>query len=212
MYANEIRNHLNGDMIEALISPGIENGAGDSLIMSQSIVPVLVAFSAVEVCVSSTQAAELADGLQNHAVVCPAGCLHGLSAGAFQAAVEPVHNGQVILAQPAVTERALQYSNGILAFQNRDDSIDVVVQPDHVEVVHGIFEATPLSVFVQTGLVFVQIAKTHLGAKLFAFPEPANCFRRIGNQGLAPLFQTVNVIFNVFFDLRLGENRHINFR
>ena len=123
-----------------------------------------------------------------------------------------MHNGQVILAQPAVTEYALQGCDGILGSEDGFDCAAVVVQPDHVEVVHGIFEATPLSVFVQTGLVFVQIAKTHLGAKLFAFPEPAKCFRRIGNQGLAPLFQTVNVIFNVFFDLRLGENRHINFR
>ena len=123
-----------------------------------------------------------------------------------------MHNGQVILAQPAVTERALQYSNGILAFQNRDDSIDVVVQPDRIEVIESVFESTPLSVTIDAGLVFVQIAKTHLGSKLFALPEPAKCFRRIGNQGLAPLFQTANVKLNVFFDLKFGENRHINFR
>ena len=123
-----------------------------------------------------------------------------------------MHNGQVILAQPAVTEYALQGCDGILGSEDGFDCAAVVVQPDRIEVIESVFESTPLSVLVQTGLVLVQIAKTHLGAKLFALPEPAKCFRRIGYQGLAPLFQTANVKLNVFFDLKFGENRHINFR
>ena len=59
---------------------------------------------------------------------------------------------------------------------NVHDHVRVVVQPDVIEVVHGVGEATPLSVLVQTGLVNVEIAQTALLMGL-AVPEiMGKCF------------------------------------
>ena len=46
----------------------------------------------------------------------------------------------------------------------------VVVQPNVVEVVHGILETTPLSVLIKTCLRYIQVAKTSFTVRL-AIPE-----------------------------------------
>ena len=81
-----------------------------------------------------------------------------------------MQNGQIGLADPAISPDALGEIDDAAVLHYVGHHVDVVVQPDVVEVVHGVLDATPLSVFVQTGLVNVEIAQTALLVR-FAVPE-----------------------------------------
>ena len=104
----------------------------------------------------------------------PCGCGECFASHTFKASVEPVHYCQVSLAHPSVSPGTLEELNESLraAAVNHDVANDhsVVVQPDVVEVVHGILETTPLSVLIKTCLRYIQVAKTSFTVRL-AIPE-----------------------------------------
>ena len=172
---DEVRNHLHRDVRQFAV-PGIEHAAPDGLVVGNVVMPSVVLLAAAEVGVGGEHALELEDGRVDHAAVVPRGGLQALAAHAFHAAVEPVQNRQVGLADPAVTPHALGKVDEAAVADNVHDHVRVVVHPDVVEVVHGVFETTPLSVLVQTGLVNVEIAQTALLMGL-AVPEiMGKCF------------------------------------
>ena len=130
----------------------------------------------MQVGVGGEHTLELEDGRIDHGAIVPCGGFQALTAHAFHAAVEPVQNRQVRLADPAVAPHALGEVDEAAVADNVHDHVRVVVHPDVVEVVHGVFETTPLSVLVQTGLVNVEIAQAALLMGL-AVPEiMGKCF------------------------------------
>ena len=88
---------------------------------------------------------------------------------------------QKINLTPQQRKTALLFQNYMLfpnltVADNIGDHMHIVVHPDVVEVVHGVFETTPLSVLVQTGLINVEIAQAALLMGL-AVPEiMGKCF------------------------------------
>ena len=172
---DEVRDHLHRD-VRQLAVPGIEHAAPDGLVVGNVVMPSVVLLAAAEVGVGGEHALELEDGRVDHAAVVPRGGLQALATHAFHAAVEPVQNRQVGLADPAVAPHALGKVDKAAVADNVHDHVRVVVHPDVVEVVHGVFETTPLSVLVQTGLVNVEIAQAALLMGL-AVPEiMGKCF------------------------------------
>ena len=100
----------------------------------------------------------------------PRGGLQALATHAFHAAVEPVQNRQVGLADPAVAPHALGKVDKAAVADNVHDHVRVVVQPDVIEVEHRVLYAAPLTVLVKAGLVLQDIAETTLAVRL-AVPE-----------------------------------------
>ena len=91
-------------------------------------------------------------------------------AHALEAAVKPVHDGQVGLTHPAVAPDALGEIHHAAVFHDVVHHHAVVVEPDAVEVVHRVLEAAPLAVLVEAGLGDVQVAQAPLSVRL-AVPE-----------------------------------------
>ena len=166
---DEVRDHLHRDIRQFAV-PGIEHTAPDGLVVGNVVVPSVVSLAAVEVGVGGEHALELEDGRVDHAAVVPCRGFQRLAAHTFHAAVEPVENRQVGLADPAVAPHALGEVDEAAVADNIHDHVRVVVHPDVVEVVHGVFETAPLSVLVQTGLVNIEVAQTALLMGL-AVPE-----------------------------------------
>ena len=135
----------------------------------------VILLAAVESGVGDEHVLELGDGRVDHAAVVPCGGLQSLAAQTFKAAVEPVQNGQIGLADPAVAPHALGEVDEAAELDDVGYHVDVVVQPDVVEVVHGVLDATPLSVLVKAGLVLVELAEAALAVGL-AVPEIFKCF------------------------------------
>ena len=82
----------------------------------------------------------------------------------------------VVLADGADVLGILRKVDEAAVADNVHDHVRVVVHPDVVEVVHGVFETTPLSVLVQAGLINVEIAQAALLMGL-AVPEiMGKCF------------------------------------
>ena len=172
---DEVRDHFHRDVRQFAV-PGIEHAAPDGLVVGNVVMPSVVSLAAVEVGVGGEHTLELEDGRIDHTAVVPRRGLQALAAHAFHAAVEPVQNRQVGLADPAITPYALGKVDEAAVADNVHDHVRVVVHPDVVEVVHGVFETTPLSVLVQTGLVNVEIAQAALLMGL-AVPEiMGKCF------------------------------------
>ena len=134
------------------------------------MLPLLVVLAAVQVGVGTEHAHELPDGLVDHGPVVPAGGLHCLAAQALEAAVEPVHDGQVGLPDPAVAPDALHKRHGPAVAHDVVHQHAVVIQPDAVEVVHRVLETAPFPVLIQAGLGQVQLAELALPVGL-AVPE-----------------------------------------
>ena len=85
-----------------------------------------------------------------------------------------MHNSEVCLAHPAISHGSLGESNNALrtatVFHNICNHVSVVVKPDHVEVIHGVFYATPLTVLVKSCVADIEITKASLFMGL-AIPE-----------------------------------------
>ena len=150
--------------------------------MGDGVLVKVILLAAVQTGVRGEHALELADGRGDHGTIVPGGGLHGLAAHTLEAAVEPVENRKIGLADPAVAPYTLGKVDQAAHDQNVLDHEDVVVQPDHVEVVHGVLDTAPLSVLVEIGLVLVQIAEA--AAALFsgmrlAEPEISECFLNV---------------------------------
>ena len=138
--------------------------------MGDVVVPLVVVLSAAQVAVSLEHAHKLLDGHAHHGPVVPGAGPQGGAPETFQTPVEPVQHRQIGLAQPAVAPEALGEQDGAAVLHDVGDHHAVVIQPDVVEVVHGVLEAAPLAVLVEAGLVHVQIAQTTLLGRL-AVPE-----------------------------------------
>ena len=158
MAGDEVGDHLERH-IGDLAVPGIEHAAPDGLVVGDGVLVQVVLLAAVQTGIGGEHALELADGGGNHGAVVPGGGLHGLAAHTLKAAVEPVENRQVGLADPAVAPHALGKVDRAAHDHDVLDHEDVVVKPDVVEVVHGVLDTAPLSVLVEVGLVLVQIAE-----------------------------------------------------
>ncbi len=166
---DEIGNHLQRNIIHD-VSPGIEDVAGDGLIVGDGVLPVFVFLAAVKLLVGSEHAHELADGFICHAAVVPGGGCESRAAQALKPAVEPVHDSEVSLAHPAVAHGSRKEGEGIVARKDVGHHMNVVVKPDHMEIVHGVLEAAPLAVLIEAGVADVEVAEPSLLVGL-AVPE-----------------------------------------
>ena len=169
MAGDEIGDHLKRHVVQ-IVAPRVEDAAGNGLVVGDMLFPAFVLLAAVELLVGGEHGLELADGLARHAAVVPGRTAKRRPAHAFEAAVEPVHDGKVGLAHPAVAERALYEIGQVAVLHDIGDHVGVVVQPDHVEVVEGILHAAPFTVLVEARAGDVQIAEASFLMRL-AVPE-----------------------------------------
>ena len=166
---DKVGDHFQRNVLE-LIGPGVEHTAPDGLVMGNGVIVCVVLLAAVQLGVCNEHAHELDDGRVDHAAIVPCGGLQSLAAHTFHAAVEPVQNGQIGLADPAVAPYALCKVHDAAVLHNVHDHVDVVIQPDVIEVVHRVLYAAPLSVLVKAGLIFADVSQTALTMGL-AVPE-----------------------------------------
>ena len=81
-----------------------------------------------------------------------------------------MEHGQIGLAHPPVAPYALGKYNRTAVAHDVIDHHTVVVKPDIVEVVKGVFYTPPFAVLIKTGFGQVQVAQTALAVRL-AIPE-----------------------------------------
>ena len=136
MAGDEVRDHLQRDICDLAV-PGIEHTAPYRLVVGDRVLVEVVLLSAVQAGVGGEHALELADGRTDHGAVVPGRGLHRFSPHSFKAAVEPVQNRQIGLADPAIAPDTL----GKVERAAHDHDVfhheNIVVQPDHVKVVQG---------------------------------------------------------------------------
>ena len=158
---DEVGDHLHGDVAVAGVDPGIEHGTAGGLVGVDAGLVGFVLLAAVETGIGVEEVADLLNGGADHGPVVPGGGGQSFPAHALQAALEPVDNGQVGLAHPAIAPGALDEVDGVIGvLEDIGDHVDVVIAPDHVHVVEGVLDASPLSVLEKAGLVLVQLAQT----------------------------------------------------
>ena len=169
MAGDEIGDHLHCHIVE-VVAPGIEYAAPDGLVMGHGVIPGIGLLAPVELGVGHEHALELAYGLVDHASVMPGGGSQGFAPHALHAPVEPVEHRQVGLAHPAVAPHALGKVYRAAHLHDVLHHEYVVIEPDHVEVVQGIFYASPLPVLIKAGLILIQFPQAALAVGL-AVPE-----------------------------------------
>ena len=159
MAGNKIRDHLQRHIVE-LVAERIEDTAPDRFIVSKCLIVQSLAAAGVQVCGEHTH--ELTDGLADHRAVMPGRRAQRFPAHPLKTAVKPVHDRQVALPYPAVPPDALRERDGTAVFHDVGDHHAIVIEPDFIEVIERVFDASPLSVFVETGTRLVQITETPL--------------------------------------------------
>ena len=141
------------------------------------MIPCVVLLAAVQPGVGIEHGHELIDGCIDHCTVVPCGSSKSLAAQTFEAAVEPMENGQVGLADPAVSPNALDEIDNAAVLNDIRYHVQVIVQPNVMEVVEGVLYTAPLSVLVKTGLgqvVVAQAAAAFFCGMGLAIPEIFN--------------------------------------
>ena len=158
MAGYEVRDHLKRNCLE-LVAPAVEHTAPSGFLHCHGVVPGVVLLAAVQSGVGVEHAHELVNGCIDHCTIVPCGCSQSFAAQTFKATVEPVENGQIGLTYPAISPNALDEVDNAAILHDVHYHVQVIVQPNVVEVVEGILYATPLSVLVKTGLGQVVIAQ-----------------------------------------------------
>ena len=166
---DKIRDHLERNVFE-FIRPRIEHAAPYRFLVGDGMVIIIILLAVVQLRVGGEHTLELLNGHADHGAVVPRGGTQRLAAESLQAAVEPVQNRKIGLADPAVAPHALEEGQRLFALENVRHHLRVVVQPDVVEVVHRVLYAAPLTVLVKAGLVLQDITETTLAVRL-AVPE-----------------------------------------
>ena len=169
MAGDKIRDHFQRDMLE-FVSPWIKHAAPYRFLVGDGVVVVVVLFSAVKSRIGGEHALELLDRYADHAAVMPRGGAQRLAAKPLQAAVEPVQNRKIGLADPTVAPNALEKGKRLFALEDVRHHHTVVIQPDVVEIVHRVLYAAPLTVLVKAGFILQKVAETALAMRL-AVPE-----------------------------------------
>ena len=169
MAGDKIRDHFQRDMLE-FVSPWIKHAAPYRFLVGDVMVVVVVLLSAVKSRIGGEHALELLDRYADHAAVMPRGGAQRLAAKPLQAAVEPVQNRKIGLADPTVAPNALEEGKRLFALEDVRHHHTVVIQPDVVEIVHRVLYAAPLTVLVKAGFILQKVAETALAMGL-AVPE-----------------------------------------
>ena len=151
MASDKVRDHLHGNSCKLPV-PWIENTAPGCLINGNVVLMGFIDPSAVDFAVSSKHALELPDGSRYHPTVMPGRSFERFSPQALQPSVKPVKHRQVGLADPAVAPDAFCKSNRPSHLHDIHYHVRIVVAPDVPEIIPGIRNAAPLSVFIKPGL------------------------------------------------------------
>ena len=81
-----------------------------------------------------------------------------------------MENRKIGLSDPTVTPETLCKNNGAAVFHNVHYHLEIVVAPDVPEIVTGVFDTSPFSVFVKPGFILKDITETAFPVG-FAVPE-----------------------------------------
>ena len=111
---DEVGDHLHRHVLVAGVLPGVEQSAAGRLIGEDGVLVGVVFLAAVQTGVGVEEGADLVDGGGDHRAVMPGGGVQRLAAHALQAALEPVDDGQIGLAHPAVAPGALEEIDGVI--------------------------------------------------------------------------------------------------
>ena len=183
MAGDEVGNHLDREVLIAGVLPRIEQRAAGRLVGVDRVHVGVVLLAAVQTGIGVEEVADLVDRGADHCTVVPCGGRERFAAHALQAALEPVDNGQIGLAHPAVAPGALDEVDRVVGeLEDIQDHVYIVVAPDVVHVVEGVLDAAPLSVLEKAGLVLIQLAETAaalFGGVRLAVPEILYGFDRI---------------------------------
>ncbi|CDB44482.1 unknown [Firmicutes bacterium CAG:240] len=169
----EVRDHFQSNCLK-LVAPAVEHTAPYGFLHCHGVIPCIVLLSAVESGIGIEHCHELIDGRVDHCAIMPCGAAQSLAAHAFHAAVKPVQNGQIGLAYPTVAPYALCKVDKAAVLHYVHYHVDVVVQPNIIEVVEGVLYAAPLSMLVNTGLrevIFTEAATAFFCGMGLAIPK-----------------------------------------
>ena len=158
MAGDEVGDHLQRDCLE-FVAPAVEHTAPYGLLHCHGVVPCVVLLAAVQLGICIEHGHELIDGRVDHCAIVPCGGAQSLAAHALEAAVEPVQNGQIGLAYPAVAPNALCKVDEAAVLHYVHYHVQVVIHPNVMEVIEGVLYAAPFSVLVKAGLGQVVIAE-----------------------------------------------------
>ena len=187
---DEVRDHLQRDVDKTAVPERVEDAAGNGLVVEDRLFPELVVFT-VEPYIASEHAHELFDGGMGQAAIVPGGGAQCRSADTFHAAVIPVEDRDVGLAEPAVTPDALEEPQRFFGGQDVRHHHAVVVAPDAVEIIERIFETAPFSVAIQSRRLDIEVAEV---AALMFFSV---------DEVFAGLLRVVGDVLNEFLQIAL---------